>query len=437
MESDGHRTVWWVTIPVTRTSSRNLLTGLTNQEQETPVQAKLPVYNSHVKKKQKRGRYGSGSLWLRNRIYWVRYREVKRHPDGTSTSIQHCESTRSEDRDFAKRFLHRKLLELGGRRPTVVDPGEVSYEDLRENLLAHFVEDKKRSLKWTKDGSPTLNTLALLDEFFGGYKARDITVADLRRFRREARTDTRGDKRLNRYVATIRRMFTLALKDELLTRAEMPSYFPMTKEPNVAVGAIYIEPRWYAPLRRELSEPLRSAFTLAYGTGIRVEELQRLRWEHVDLKRRIVTMTADITKTGFARAVPLPQDFDLKPGKPNELLFPLGDIRGEWRKACVKVGAGYYACDVCGERCTGLKCPAHGKRLVKRLRYRGITLRHCRHSFARRMSDAGVDRKRGKDILGDVTDAMYDRYNIPLSKDVERVGELMERFHQKEQKARR
>jgi hypothetical protein len=32
-----------------------------------------------VSKKEKRGRHGAGSLRLRGRIWWVRYREVNEH----------------------------------------------------------------------------------------------------------------------------------------------------------------------------------------------------------------------------------------------------------------------------------------------------------------------------------------------------------------------
>jgi integrase len=388
------------------------------------------------RKPKSRGRYGSGSLWLRNRIFWVRYREAQKRPDGTTLHIQHCESTGSGDRAYAERFLRRRLLELGGRRPGVVDSAKISYQDLRENLLTHYVEQKKRSLKWTKEGKPTLNTLPLLDKFFGTYKASEITTADLRRFRREAKTPKRNEKRLNRYMATLRRMFRLALRDELITRAEMPGYFPMTPEPNVAVGARLIEPRWYAPLRRELPEPLRSAFTLAYHVAIRPEELYRLRWEHVDVKRRVVNLSADITKTGKPRYVPLPQDYDLPVGQPADLVFPLGDYRDPWRKACVKVGAGHLECTACGARCNSRLCPTHGKRPAKGgTRYVGITLRHCRHTVARRLSDNKVSRKRAKDMFGDVTDSMFDRYNIPVDGDVEQIGRTLERAHRREQRA--
>src|SRR5207302_8186195 len=138
------------------------------------------------------------------------------------------------------------------------------------------------------------------------------------------------------------------------TTKEMPAYFPMVKERNEGRGAIFIQPEWYTALRKVLSEPLRSAFILAYHLGIRAGgELKKLRWRHFDVRKRIVTLPGEIIKTEAPRVVFLPKDFDRKPGKPDEVVFPLGDIRDEWRAATVKVGAGYYECRECGARCEG------------------------------------------------------------------------------------
>lgn len=59
----------------------------------------------HVKEKEKskRARYGAGCLWLLNGIYWIKWRGVKRLPDGTARYIQHATSTGSADRVFARR----------------------------------------------------------------------------------------------------------------------------------------------------------------------------------------------------------------------------------------------------------------------------------------------------------------------------------------------
>ena len=286
---------------------------------------------------------------------------------GNTEYIQHSASTGSSDKEFAQRFLNRKLQETGGRRPTVVDPRKVSYENLRENWLASRKEHGMRTLKYDKDGKISHDTLPRIDEFFGGYRAADVTVADLRRFRSETLKDGASDARVNRCMATLRGMFNQARKDELLTRAEIPPHFPMVEEARKARDDAFIEPQWYAPLRRELNEPLRSAFTLAYHIAVRVHEMKRLRWRDFDFKRSEITLSGEITKTGKARKVPLPSDFDLKPGKPDEMpLSAIGERRETtWNEVCVRIGAGWFECTACGARCTGRDCPNHGWRAVR------------------------------------------------------------------------
>ncbi|HTX13700.1 MAG TPA: tyrosine-type recombinase/integrase [Candidatus Baltobacteraceae bacterium] len=384
----------------------------------------------------KRARYGDGSIYRRGNVLWIKWREVRRRPDGIVDYIQHAESTRSDDRRVAQRKLRAKLVAQGGRRPTAVDPTKTTYEDLRENYLAQCEVKKLRSLKRAEDDEPTLATLPRLDLAFGTWRAADITTADLKRFRAAAKSDGLSDARTNRYMATIRAMFNQGLRDELLTRAEVPAYFPMVREPNEARGAIFIEPGWYKPLRKRLQEPLRSAFTLAYHTGMRVHEMLRLRWKDVNVETNVVTLPGEITKTGKSRLIPLPAEFGLKPGKPDALVFPVGNYRWAWYAACVAVGAGRFRCDVkgCGAECRGRTCPTHGERGIRRVRYSGPLLRHTRHTAVRNMSDAGLPETRIMAMSGHVTRSMFDRYNIGREKDVAAARDAIERFHRAQQK---
>jgi len=384
-------------------------------------------------KSQKRGRYGDGCIYQQegSKNWYIQWYEPSRQPDGTIKRVRHFAATHTDDRQVAQRALRAKLQAIGGRRPSVIDPQKVTYEDLRENNFQYLIMKNRPSLKRNAQGEPVFNTNTRLDKFFAGWRAGEITSALLKRFRTEGRRDGLSDARINRYMAGIRKFFNQAVKDELITRAEMPSYFPMVEEPNEARGAIYFEREWYDKLKKVLKEPLRSALTLAYKFGVRVEELKRIRWHAVNLEKRDIFLSADITKTRFSRTVPLPSDFALKPGQPDELLFPIGDFRGQWRKACVEVGAGYYKCRECGARCEGRTCPTHGKLHPKKVVYYGVQLRHCRHTAARNAYDAGMDEKRIMEMTGHRTRSMIDRYNIKRDGDVDRTREAIERFYQK------
>jgi integrase len=371
-----------------------------------------------MKKKQpKRARYGSGSLWLRGTIWWVKWREVRHPPGGVAEYIQNAESTGSEDREFAEGVLKNKILDTGGRRPTVVPSGKITYDDLRKNLLAYYVAKKLRSLKKDKAGVITLATLPRLDKAFKGWLAKDISAAHVRRFRQEGNKDGLSDARMNRYVSTLRKMFRQGARDELITAKEMPAYFEMVNEPNEARGAIFITPKWYGPLRKALPEPLRSAFTVAYHNAIRVNELMRIRWRDIDVKKRRIQLPGEATKTGRPRLVPLPRDFDRKPGAPDALVFPLGNYRKRWIKTCVAAGAGAWVTDDEGNK-----------------HYEGLLLRHTRHTAIRNMADAGLHEARIMAVSGHMSRSMFDRYNIGREEDIAAAGKAIEQFHRRAQK---
>jgi integrase len=357
---------------------------------------------------KKRARYGSGSIYLRGKIYWLSWHE----PLIAGGSVKKYASTGSEDRSVAERQMRAKLQTVGGRRPTHTDPDKVTYEEIRDNLLAYYVAKGRRSLKRNSgSGDVTLAVLPRLDKAFSGFRASQIDVPDLNHFRIEGRKDGLSDARINRYIACIRVMFKRALKDGLLTSDKVPQYFPMVHEPNEARGAIYFKREWYDKLLKILPEPIRSALMLAYSRGVRVSEIERLTSRDFDIKARVLTIPAAAAKTAKSRVISLPKDLKLECGAPDALVFPLGNYYRAWRKACVQVGAGRFE-----KLATGRKT------------YVGVLLRHCRHTFARNASDAGLEDRRIMDVTGHKTRSMLDRYNIGKETDARTSGTVVDRF---------
>src|ERR1700733_7276950 len=365
------------------------------------------------KRSRTRNRNGSGCVYKHGRYLWIKWREPMRQSDGTVRNVVKYRSTQSEDPDFAQKELTRELNAAGGRRATDADPKKYSYIDMRDNYLDRCVAKNNRSIIW-RDNQPTLKTIPRLDHYFDTQKAANITTEDIHRFRAEGKREGLSDARLNRYVATLRAMFRWAGKCEKLSAAEIPAYFPMVKESSEAPEAtIYIKEEWHKPLREALVEPLRSAYTLARRTAIRVEEMKRLHWSNFDLKARTVMLPGAITKTGKGRLIFLPKDFDLKPGQPDELVFPVGDRREEWREGCVKAGTASMV---------------NGK-------YVGPMLRNTRHSAIRDLSKAGLEDKRIMEISGHTTRSTLDRYNIKKDGDVKAAAKLLERYNRQQRQA--
>ncbi len=332
--------------------------------------------------------------------------------------VQHKRSTHTRDRSQALRALRSELQRIGGRRHRHVGAEELTYEDIRDAWVADAIATGKRSVR-----RGTIKT-GPLDRFFGGWRVSDFSVADLKRYRAEGLAQGKSQSTLNRHMAALRRMFKLAVQNELLTLAEIPAYFPQMKESRKAVNPVYIDKQQYKKLCGALPEPLRSAFVVCYWTAMRVHEMMRLRWKDVD--GRVIHL--GITKTGEPRDVFLPSDFKLCAGKPDDLVFPLDPelYLDHWKKVCVRVGVGQWVCSACGASCKGQVCPEHGKRRLKALRYVGPLLKHTRHTAVRNMADTGADESRIMAISGHVTRSTFDRYNIGKQGDLDLMRQRLE-----------
>ncbi len=108
----------------------------------------------------------------------------------------------------------------------------------------------------------------------------------------------------NRYLATIRRIFSLAVEWGWLTKAPKISKF---EEPDKRV-------RWETqPVIAALIDALtlewmRDLSLVAVATGMRADELLSLEPRHVDLEQCNAWVVAEEAKSGYARAVPLNAD---------------------------------------------------------------------------------------------------------------------------------
>jgi integrase len=124
-------------------------------------------------------------------------------------------------------------------------------------------------------------------------------------------------------------------------------YFPMVAETNARQG--FLTDEQYVKLRKlrdALPDYLKPLFISAYSAGVRVGELQAIKWRQVDWDQGFITLDSEHTKNGYARAIPI-LDGDMKnwltSSKNNadggdrvlqNELVPIKDFRGAWKKAC-------------------------------------------------------------------------------------------------------
>lgn len=146
----------------------------------------------------------------------------------------------------------------------------------------------------------------------------------------------------------------------------------------------------------DLVDHLKPIVLLALNTGLRRGELLGLKWSAVNLGGKQLTVTAETAKSGHTRRVPLN----------SEALSTLT----AWQKRAAKPGADDFVfAGVEGERMK--RIDTSWESLMKLAGLKNFRLHDCRHHFASRLVQAGVDLYTVKELLGHSEITMTERYS--------------------------
>jgi integrase len=219
--------------------------------------------------------------------------------------------------------------------------------------------------------------------------------------------DKKTDATVNRELSILRTAFNRGRKCTPPKVERLP-YFPIVSEAGNARQG-FLTDEQYAALRDALPDYLRPLFVTAYFTGVRLSELLAWRWEQVDWEQGFVTLQANETKSGHARAVPilagdmltwLKLAHDQSNGCANVFQRagePIKEFRGAWKNAC------------------------------KAAEVPDLKFHDLRRTAVRNMRRAGVSQVVRMRITGHRTDSMERRYNIVDVEDIQTAKTLMER----------
>jgi integrase len=171
----------------------------------------------------------------------------------------------------------------------------VTIAELAENLKADYKANSRKSADRLEF------SLAHLLPVFGPSKAITLTNADVTAYRVKRQEAGAAAATVNRELAALKRMFSLAVKGERLQR--MP-YIEMLKENNTRCG--FFEREQFEAVRAHLPGYAQPAATFAYLTGWRLKaEILPLQWRQVDFKAGIVTLDVGSTKNRDGRTFPM------------------------------------------------------------------------------------------------------------------------------------
>jgi integrase len=349
---------------------------------------------------------GEGGLFKRagSKFYWAQY-----YLDHRQIRV----STKTDVKAEALAFLRKLMHSRDNGEVPLTDIRKLHYADLRQALIDSYLNLGNKSLRSRADGTETIVGLTALDEFCGfkqtsggkivdhGVSATQLTTDFASRFVRERKEENAGNAAINRSLAALRRMLTLAKRAKKIH--DVP-YIEFLKEPAARKG--FLEQDKFDELVGLLPTHLRPLVIFLYYCGTRIGEALKIEWSQVDLGARLIRLEADQTKTSEARQLPLPPvliamliECELKNGK----VFDSTNLRKEWVKACTVAGVGTL---------TEVEDRPYDPV------YSGLTLHDLRRSAVRNLVNAGVPERVAMKITGHKTRSVFDRYHIVSTDDV-------------------
>jgi integrase len=323
------------------------------------------------------------------------------------------ESTGTADLQDAKRFLDERKGRIATGQPVIPRAEKVRYDELAEDLRAHYRTTEDRNLVEVE------KRLKHLDAFFKGWPAVAIDSANATRYVERRQTPKRAadgtviqpgaaNGTINRELAILGRMLRLAHENGKLLRVPV-----IRKLKEAAPRSGFFEEEQFEWVKKRLPDDLQLAVTIAYTYGWRMQsEVLALDLRHLDLVAGTLRLDPGMTKNDEGRVVYLTPELkaqlaahveriralERKLKRVIPYLFPyfddtphlsprlIGTRRRDFRKAWLTV------------------CKAAG--VPGRLRH------DFRRTAARNLVRRGVSERVAMSITGHRTRSVFDRYNI-------------------------
>ena len=160
-----------------------------------------------------------GEVRRRGQIWWLRYyREGRRHE----------ESSRSRKKGDAERLLKLREGDVARGVPVTAKIGQLRFEEAATDLLTDYRVNGRRSTAHLER-----RTRLHLAPFFGGRRMSSLTTGHVRTYIDLRQAAGAANASINRELAVLKRMFTLAIAaGQLIHRP----HIPMLREDNIRTG---------------------------------------------------------------------------------------------------------------------------------------------------------------------------------------------------------
>lgn len=325
-------------------------------------------------------------LWKRGNVWWAYF-----YLDG----IRHQSSTGTGNRKQAELVLQKLKQDANLSRFNVaqVDP-KMTFGA----VVARFIADKKAT-------TYHLERFKNLLPYFSDVPIVRITkgmVGDYCDYRRALNPKLK-DATLNRDISVTRHILYWAVDQSLLLNNPI-GRIKMFRERRTKRAVLSLAEEQL--LLAVATEHVRPMIIAALDTGMRRGEILNQLWEHVDLERRLLSVTKSKTPEGEAREIPLTSRmFELL----KSMRRPAGYVF-TFRDECIR----------------SLK--TSWRTLLKKAGIRHVRFHDLRHTFNTRLMEAGVMQEVRKTLMGhssgEDVHAIYTHVELPAKRRAIQMLEL-------------
>ena len=283
-----------------------------------------------------------------------------------------------------------------GLKPAPMTQG-LTYEKLRDDLLAYYAEQQHKSLRHRKNGTPYLYPQTALDNFFRCRKANGIDRDAASAFVKNRREAGISNDAINNSLRLLRRMFNLARDTGKLTN--VPKFELLRGKSRSG----FLPPESFQALVNAIPVRFVPMLVLLYQSGVRVGEAEKIEWSAVDLDEAKITLLEGQTKNDESRILPLS----------DELVKLLSAVKHrEGRVFPSKRAMQSVFPDAC--KAAGIE---------------GLMIHDLRRSAVRNLRIAGVAEGVAMKISGHRDRTVFERYNVVSHDDVLDAGKLLQRAY--------
>lgn len=321
-------------------------------------------------------------------------------------------------RKFWKYRANGKITSLGGFPQVTasmalaklqrIASGEEEAAPAQIPTVEKYLSDYFGEWVHANHGKPR-ETLAIIRSFKMGRRRLDeIKIADIEKWRTRRRKEV-CDKTVNRNTAIFKASLQKAVEWDLIEVNPLARLKPLKTDRGGVIR--YLDSKEEGRLYRALEGVdgwLKAITITALHTGCRRGELWNLRWQDVDFKKRLMVVRGDVsrgerTKSKQTRFIPL------NPTAVEALKEWRGDVRP------------LPAMPVFGKH----EFRKRWRSLMGAADIENFTFHCCRHSFASRLVQSGVDLNVARELLGHQSLRMTLRYSHLRPRDLQKAVELI------------